>query len=55
MLACWVRALIEMFPRDIVRGLAAVAGAIVLLTVPVGHIAEVAAAPDQWETRVTPL
>jgi hypothetical protein len=50
MLGYWLHAPLHLFPRSFVRSFVAFAGAIVLLTAPVGHATDVAAAPDQWET-----
>ena len=50
MLGSWIQTAINTVPRSLMRAVVAVAGAIVLLTAPVGHTADVAAAPDQWET-----
>ena len=50
MFGSWIRASLNMLPFGIVRGVVAGAGALVLLTAPVGQTANVAAAPDQWET-----
>ena len=50
MLDSWIQTAINVVPRSVVRVMVAVAGAIVLLTAPVGHAVIVAAAPDQWET-----